>query len=138
MIVKSESYWAHQRGGLTLIEVVAGLSLLSIVLVTGLVGMRHLDRQLRMAADKIKAVQAADQLLSHWFAWPADFPWQSSGRVSVEGTALIWETERCRDRDAAMLGIPKVRMTMHRPGELVNLVAVEVLVPLTPPNPSSP
>ena len=59
-------YSQIHRNGLTLIEVVASIALLSAILVASLMGAQRHDRQLRTAKVKSIAVSGADQLLSAW------------------------------------------------------------------------
>ena len=129
--MKSANFcYRNGRRALTLIEVVAGLSLLSIVLVTSLVGMRRHENQAKTAKAKLQAVDVAEQLLSGWYQSSGFVPVPQSGTVFAGKNQLNWQTQPLL---VPQLGIPKVRLTIRQPGIGTDLVAVEVLA--TPPPP---
>ena len=57
-----------RRGGLTLIEVVIGLLLLSTLLSSLLLSHQRHARQLQLAQRTLAAIDSADRLLADWFA----------------------------------------------------------------------
>lgn len=56
----------HSRSGLTLVEVVAGIALLSTLLVSILMSYGAHAGQIRAARQRVQAIEAADRLLSNW------------------------------------------------------------------------
>src|SRR5688500_12150631 len=80
------------RAGLTLIEVVAGLALLSTRRVAHLTTRPTLTRQWATAQQRLRAVEAADALLTVWWQEPKTFPWRASGTVPDE-PGLSWRTQ---------------------------------------------
>jgi prepilin-type N-terminal cleavage/methylation domain-containing protein len=80
-----------RRRGLTLVEVVAGLALLSTLLVAVLTTKARVTRQWSHAQRKLQAVAAADRLLAEWWPRRDVFPRQSSGRVAGD-SGLHWQT----------------------------------------------
>ena len=63
-----------RRQGLTLIEVVAGLALMSSILVAVLFLKSRYARQQAIADHHLKSLSAADALLSIWWQDPKYFP----------------------------------------------------------------
>lgn len=65
----SKSCWRRcGTRGLTIVEVIAGLALLSTLLVSILVTYRAHAAQVRGAQDRLAAIEAADDLLTEWSA----------------------------------------------------------------------
>lgn len=101
------------RNGLTLIEVTAGILLLSTLLVASIVAFEQHVRQIKRARRTVSAVQAADELLSEWFASGVYVPRQGEGRVrndesfqwrtnvvgSGQNDALAWQVVRLQVSD---------------------------------------
>ena len=116
------------RNGLTLIEVVASIALLSFVLVASLVGVQRHDRQLRMAKTKALATAGADQLLSSWRD-QGRFPAAQRGAFSRDGHEFTWQTSVAR---VEALPLTKLRLAVRLRGGPQELVAVEMLLPPQP------
>jgi prepilin-type N-terminal cleavage/methylation domain-containing protein len=118
--------------GLTLVEVVAGLALLSTLLVAVLTTKARVTRQWSHAQRKLQAVAAADRLLAEWWPRRGDaFPRQSSGRVSGD-TGLRWRTMPVANEPLNALRTTAIRLDIlderaARPGEDV-LASVEVVL----------
>ena len=114
------------RRGLTLIEVVAALALMATLLVAVLAIKAGLARR-RVAADRqLRAVAAADALLSGWWRDPATFPVDRSG-VTPTDPSLTWSTLVLPNRDAARLGGRVVRVDVRDAAAVV--ASVDVLLP---------
>src|SRR5687767_6965975 len=117
------------RAGLTLIEVVAGLALLSTLLVAVLTTKAKLTRQWSLAQQRLRATEAADALLTTWWQEPKTFPRQAAGRVDGE-PGLRWQTTVVANEPLNRLNATVVRLEVFGPvgptgGDNV-LAAVEV------------
>src|SRR4051812_18319241 len=97
------------RAGLTLVEVVAGLALLSTLLVAVLSTKARVTRQWAHAQRKLEATAAADKLLAAWWATPAAFPRRSAGTVPGDG-GLAWRTAPVANEVVRPLGASVVRL----------------------------
>src|SRR3954470_6964454 len=95
--------------GLTLVEVIAGLALLSTLLVAVLGTKARVTRQWAHAQRKLEAVAAADKLLAGWWATPATFPRRSAGIVSGDA-GLAWRTSPVASEVVRPLGASVVRL----------------------------
>lgn len=106
----------HCRGrdrGLTLIEVLAGLALLAALLMTILTARSRAALQWSRANERIRAVEAADRLLSEWWQDPKSFPRAGEGVVAgVDG--FRWRTRIVRNRVAERLSTEVVRLEVGR------------------------
>jgi len=121
-----------RRRGLTLIEVVAALALMATLLVAVLTIKAGLARR-RAAADRqLRAVAAADGLLTAWWADPPSFPVGRSGPVPTD-PALAWSTRVLPNPPAARLGGRVVRLDIRDPAVVLS---VDVLLP--PPGEGPP
>ena len=98
-----------QPNGLTLIEVVAGLTLLSLLLVGTMLGFGRLDQQIRLADRKLEACAAADQLLSAWLSNPEVFPMDEHGPVPGRDS-LGWYTQVLESSEVFSLNVTIVRL----------------------------
>jgi prepilin-type N-terminal cleavage/methylation domain-containing protein len=123
----------HRRAprGLTLVEVVAGLALLSTLLVAVLTTKARVTRQWSHAQRKLQAAAAADRLLVEWWPRRDVFPRQSSGRLSGD-SGLRWRTTPLANQALNALRTSVVRLEVlddrsTRSGEDV-LASVEVVL----------
>jgi prepilin-type N-terminal cleavage/methylation domain-containing protein len=117
--------------GLTLVEVVAGLALLSTLLVAVLTTKARVTRQWSHAQRKLQAVAAADRLLGEWWPRRDEFPRQASGRVAGD-SGLRWRTEPVANPPLNALRTSVVRLDIlderaTRPADEV-LASVEVVL----------
>lgn len=110
MYVKSTASSRHS--GLTLIEVVVGLALLSTLLVSLLMAQRRHWRQIQAARQKLAACKAADELLTGWYSGSASVPLARSGGVP-NNRALRWRTRVVPNRETRRWGMELVRLTIH-------------------------
>ena len=114
-----------RRRGLTLIEVVAALALMATLLVAVLTIKAGLTRRRAVADRQLRAVAAADALLTAWWADPATFPVGRSGPVPAE-PSLAWSTRPLPNAAAARLGGRVIRLDIRDPGVVLS---VDVLLP---------
>ena len=122
----------RRRRGLTLIEVVAGLALMSSILVAVLFLKSRYARQQALADHHLQSLTAADALLSFWWKEPATFPRRGSGSIA-SNPALGWQTRQVFNSDLATLGCQIIRLeiTDRSPSGLgsSDIVAVDVMLP---------
>jgi prepilin-type N-terminal cleavage/methylation domain-containing protein len=97
------------RRGLTLVEVVAGLALLSTLLVAVLTTKARVTRQWSHAQRKLQAVAAADELLTQWWQRKEEFPRRSSGEVAGDAQ-LRWRTTPVRNEPLNDLRTSVIRL----------------------------
>jgi type II secretory pathway pseudopilin PulG len=97
---------------LTLIEVAAGVMILSTLLVATLVAFQQHVRQARRAQRVLHAVAAADNLLGAWFAVGEAVPRQTSG-VVPDDTSLSWRTTAAQAANSDLPGIEVVRLEIN-------------------------
>jgi hypothetical protein len=121
----------RRSAGLTLVEVVAGLALLSTLLVAVLTTKARVTRQWANAQRRLDATAAADRLLATWWQDVERFPRQSSGRVAGDGQ-LRWRTRPVRNDSVESLGASVVRLEVTG-GSDEMLAAVEVVLSNDPP-----
>jgi prepilin-type N-terminal cleavage/methylation domain-containing protein len=119
------------RRGLTLVEVVAGLALLSTLLVAVLTTKARVTRQGAHAQRRLEAVAAADRLLAEWWPRRDEFPRQSSGRMPGD-SGLAWRTAAISNQPLNALRTSVIRLEIlderaTRAGEGV-LASVEVVL----------
>ena len=118
-----------ERNGLTLIEVVAGLALLSMLMVTAMVGFSRHKQQIEFSQDQLAAAELADQLLADWYKTPERFPRASSGLAHQGDRQFVWKTRVIYDEVAQSMFADKVRLTMEKStAPDAKLVSVEILV----------
>ncbi len=120
------------RAGLTLIEVIAGLALMGSLVVSLLWARSRFDRGWSDADRRLRAVAAADVLLTAWSERPAEeFPRTAAGTVT-DGPTLRWQTHLLANQAVAQLGgkVVRLEITDDRAGVLL---AVDVVVPAEAP-----
>lgn len=123
----------RRHAGMTLIEVLAALSLLGSLAVAMVLARGRLVEQHRAAEQKLKAVDAADQLLLQW--WSGDskqIPVNTSGMVE-QNPGWTWETEQISDRVLTPYDAQIVRLRILESAEAgppVELTSVDLVMPL--------
>lgn len=127
------SHWSSNspRRGLTLVEVVAGIALLSTLLVLTLASFRAHTAQVRGTKARMAAIRAADELLSEWFSGAGVPPAGQGGEVTGH-PGWTWRTVPVASTKNPQLSgtlIVKLEILGDRntPGDSV-LSAVELLV----------
>ena len=128
---KTSSRRRRRARALTLVEVVAGLALLSTLLVAVLTTKARVTRQWADAQRRLDAAAAADRLLATWWQDVERFPRQSSGRVS-DDSPLTWRTRTVRNGPIDALGASVVRLEVTDDRDAV-LATVEVVLSNDPP-----
>lgn len=117
------------RGGLTLIEVVAGLALLGALLTTSLLSYTSHVEQIRTARQRLAAIESADSLLMHWFAkgtFP-DFP--AAGECCDE--PFRWQAAVARKVRLPMSEVQIVRLEIFEQADITTadaLASVEFVI----------
>jgi type II secretory pathway component PulJ len=95
--------------GLTLVEVVAGLALLSTLLVAVLTTKARATRQWSHAQRKLEAIAAADRLVTGWWQDLDRFPRRSAGRMPG-ASGLAWRTSPVAKPELSGLAVSVVRV----------------------------
>jgi prepilin-type N-terminal cleavage/methylation domain-containing protein len=126
-----------QRRGLTLIEVVASLLLLSSLLAGILVAYGRHARQVRRAQQRIQAVASADHMLADWFRASTRVPKASSGSVPGD-KKLRWRTRPVNGTEPqTALDVEVVRLEILEDSEETEreetepLVSIDLVAPVT-------
>jgi type II secretory pathway pseudopilin PulG len=108
--------------GMTLLEVMAGLAILGTLFTAMLFAQHDHRAQFEKAQRKIVAVEAADELLTHWWTDPRTLPRDAHGRVDEAvanpdpGMAnLTWRTSRITQANADRLDVQVVRLEIFTP-----------------------
>ena len=104
----------------------AGLALLSTLLVAVLTTKARVTRQWAEAQRRLDAVAAADRLLATWWQDVGRFPRQSSGRVPGS-PGLLWRTRHVRNDAVNRLGASVVRLDVTDEGD-AELASVEIVL----------
>ncbi len=98
--------------GITLIEVVAAILLLSVLLVGVLMGLERHSRQVRTAQAKLASCVLADQVVGSLFADPKEFGESEVGRVSEDSGSFVWRMSSMElPPELREVGVRKVRLT---------------------------
>jgi type II secretory pathway component PulJ len=116
------------RRATTLVEVLLGLTLLAVLLVSILTVRSRAARQMVLARARQDAARAADRLLTRWCSDPVTFPRGATG-VMPDAPQFTWRTRVVDNRSARNLGASVVRLEVSDPEAPEILVAVEVLLP---------
>lgn len=78
--------------GLTLVEVIASLALLSTVLITVLTAWTRHSKQVDVAFRKSEAIQLLDQQIASWYSADSELPVNQSG-VFTSKPEYTWQTK---------------------------------------------
>lgn len=119
--------------GLTLIEVVVALALLSTLFVGVLVAFNRHAEQIRESRKTLDVVRRLDALLYEWRAEGGTVPPDDTGEFPGDDD-LVWKTEVVGTRYRRNLGVDVVRITVQprrkaRSDRVV--VALELAVPVS-------
>jgi Tfp pilus assembly protein PilV len=121
-----------RRRAATLIELLAGLLLLSLLL-TGMLMMRARLIHQRAAADaRLRAIAAAEELLAAWTRNSATFPRDTAGFCA--DPHLTWSTQILQSSPANAAGLQVVRLEIAQDGRPASSVDVVLHVE---PNPTT-
>lgn len=133
MSVKFTTF-SRSRRGLTLVEVVAGLALLSTLLVGVLTTKARVTRQWAHAQRRLEAAAAADRLMTSWWRDVERFPRNARGEVPGN-SRLAWQTRTIRNDAVEAFGASTVRLEVFDERDAAVLASVEVVLSNDPPAP---
>jgi prepilin-type N-terminal cleavage/methylation domain-containing protein len=114
------------RRGLTLVEVIAGLALLSTLLVAVLTVTARTTRQSANATRRLQAIAGADRLLAGWWQDRAKLPRESSGHVPGDA-GFVWRTTPVRNDAVNALAASVIRLEVFDRQRTV-LASVEIVL----------
>ncbi len=121
----------HRRG-LTLVEAVVGLGLLTAVLVSLLTANTRAKRQAHNAELRITACEIADELLIAWQLDRANFPRAGSGPIA-DHPGWTWRTQTVFNAEASELDGEVVALEILPPDRNQPAASVEVVLPIRTP-----
>lgn len=126
---RSRTSWRSAQA-VTLVEVLAGLTLLGTILAAILIARGRVVVQDRLAERRLEACHVLDGLLEQWWAQPDRIPQAGQGEVPGD-PAWRWQTRTVTSADAEALGAAVVQVELHRTGEEAAQPAaqVEILLP---------
>lgn len=84
------------RSGLTLIEVIAGLAILSTLLVSVLIAISRHERQIKRAERVLDAANVADRVLAELLNHSSQINRQQAGTINNDETSFRWEISDLR------------------------------------------
>jgi type II secretory pathway pseudopilin PulG len=129
----SKNSWTPcARTGITLIEVVAGLALLSTLLVSILAAYRGHAAQVRAAHDRLQAAQALDRLLGQWTA-SGQWPPAGSEEALTEPKDLVWRVVAEPPVTLQVVSLDTVRIEVARAAQGPPEVLASVTLLAAPP-----
>src|ERR1700722_4369419 len=117
--------------GLTLVEVIAGLTLLATLLASILVAFGSQARQIRAARDRMAAVEMADRLLGEWSSQNA-LPPMGTEQAFPGNEEWRWRLMAGDRGELDASGVKSARLQVFRRdprGADKVLASVDVLVP---------
>lgn len=125
-----------RQDGLTLVEVVAAITILGTVLVGVVLSKSRHTHQAALTQRQNVAVRATDGLIANWWASPGGVPVSESGVIEAE-IPLTWTTRVVENKAIEDLGALVVRVEVRElspvnlgPGvEGGPLVVVEMVLP---------
>ena len=117
------------RRGTTLIEVLAGLVILSTLLVSLAMARGRFLRQWAQADQRIAASHEVDHLMEQWFAAsPPAVPIDSNG-ITDDVPHHLWQTQVIASPQAASIGTIVVRLQVFQNNEAQSpLASIDVLL----------
>lgn len=101
------------RSGMTLVEVVAGMTLLACLATGILLAYGAHQKQLRRAEQKIAAVQVADKLLTEWYSGHTTVPRNRQGRVLMGQENWIWSTQSVDVTAIGSISFERIRVEIY-------------------------
>lgn len=112
---KSNPQLLRMRSGLTLIEVIAGLTLTMVLVTSGALAASRQSWQLQQSQSRIDACRALDQLLANWTHGPVGWPEQTSGQIEGHPD-WTWSITRGTGVAPAELRVEVFRVTIWSQG----------------------
>jgi hypothetical protein len=126
--------------GLTLIEILGALVILSTLFVGILVAKGRSIRQLYHAEEKAAAIELTDALVSKWWSNPAQFPRNKRGKIEGHENRE-WRTSIISNDQLRRLGAQQVRVELFDADSTHRvLVQLDVVLPdpdFVPPVPAT-
>jgi hypothetical protein len=123
-----------KAGGLTLVEVLAGLAILGGLLVAVVMTEARCNHQSALANQRLAACRAADCLLEEWWNNPDKFPRNAQGGVKGE-EGLTWKTRVLDNKPAREMEGEVVHVEFFQdksPSPDAPVVMVDVVLPVQP------
>lgn len=112
--------------GLTLLEVIVGLTLMGSVMVASLLAFSRHRKQLRLADKRIEAVMIADGLVNELSSQRGGLPVSSRGVVTGR-PGWFWQTSPAGVSNLAQIPIQIIRFEILERGEsITRLVSVDL------------
>ena len=99
---------------MTLVEVVAGMTLLASLATGMLLAYGAHQKQLRRAEQRIVAIDVADQLLAQWYSGHETIPRNRQGRVFSEQEPWIWKTRTIEVAAFGSMPLERIRVEIYR------------------------
>jgi type II secretory pathway pseudopilin PulG len=127
-----KSFPCNHQPAFTLLEVVAGLTLMATVLVASLLSFSAHHRQRRLAESKLAAVAVADELLGELSASREGIPRAGRGMIPGQPT-WFWQTRIVAVAAPAQVPLQVIRLEVVEvtaEGSLLPLATVEVVEPI--------
>jgi len=125
---------------MTLVEVVAGMTLLASLATGMLLAFGAHQKQLRRAEHRIDAIAIADQLLGQWYSGQQNIPRNRWGRVVANQERWVWTTRTIELATVGAMPVERIRVEIHRERDRQDRqpsAVVELFAPLeTPPQDS--
>lgn len=125
----------RRRHGLTLVEVMASIALLGTLLVGIVMAKSRHTHQWSKAQRKLQAVQAADSMLSSWWADARSIPREGEGQIQAT-QPLRWTTRVIASPHARALRTQVVRLEIFdselTAGDPQAIASVDLLLPEPP------
>jgi len=124
----------NTRHGLSLIEVVASIALLSTLMVAMLSAWTRHRNQIEQSQKKLQAVVLLDEQLASWFVNGSGPPFPSEGQLA--GSPFVWRTFRTPQGRPIPGGlVPVTVQVLDRNNQPVTSVEVAGIVRIRPRTP---
>lgn len=134
--MKTFSRYNAARSAMTLVEVVAGMTLLASLATSMLLAYGVHQKQLRRAEQRINAINVADTLIAQWYSGSETIPRNRQGRVISQQEPWIWKTQTIDVAAVGTLPIERIRVEIYREWNQRDgrpLAIVELLAPIEEP-----
>lgn len=122
---------------MTLVEVVAGMTLLASLATGMLLAYGAHQKQLRRAEQRIDAVDVADRLLGQWYASDVVIPRNRHGRIIANQEPWIWRTRTIEAASVGTTPVERIRVEIYRERNQQDrqpLAVVELFAPIEEPS----
>lgn len=125
-----------ERSGLTLVEVIASVALMTTLLVGLLTAHSRHIKQIKLADEKQIAIDLADGLVADWFASDETLPQNASGAFFEAG--YTWKSVRVAgsidnpEWNAAVIQLSVWSVAHDKPLVTLELLSENPIVPMRP------